>query len=72
MVGARAKSPLWRMHRAPGRTAGGGMMARDKRLGASIALDRLTAGFEYIGPPMNRDDAKQLLRGAELSTMYAS
>jgi len=61
MVGSRARSPLWRMHRAPGRTAGGGMMSRDRKFGASIAIDRLSAGFEYIGPPMDREKARALL-----------
>ena len=60
MVRSRARSTLWRMHRAPGRTAGGGMMSRDRKFGASIAVDRLSAGFEYIGPAMDREDAKRL------------
>lgn len=63
MVRSRAKSPLWRMHRTPSRTAGGGMMTRDKALGRTIAIDRLTSGFEYVGPPMDRALAKELLNG---------
>lgn len=43
-------------------------MARDKRLGSSIAIDRLTAGFEYVGPLMDRAQAKALLSGTPLST----
>jgi len=61
LVRTRARSPLWRMHRTPGRTAGGGMMSRDRKFGASIAIDRLSAGFEYIGPAMDRDVARALL-----------
>lgn len=63
MVRSRAKSSLWRMHRAPARTAGGGMMARDKRFGRTIAIDRLSAGFEYVGPAMDRETARALLDG---------
>lgn len=61
MVRSRARSPLWRMHRPPGRTAGGGMMARDRAFGATIAVARLSAGFEYIGPAMDRTAARALL-----------
>lgn len=61
MVHSRARSSLWRMHRPPGRTAGGGMMSRDRKFGASIAIDRLSAGFEYIGPAMDKEAAKALL-----------
>lgn len=63
MVRSRARSPLWRLHRPPGRTAGGGMMSRDHKFGASIAIDRLSAGFEYIGPEMDREKARALLNG---------
>lgn len=63
MVRSRAKSTLWRMHRTPARTSGGGMMTRDKAMGRSIAIARLTAGFEYVGPPMERARAKELLGG---------
>jgi len=61
LVRSRARSSLWRMHRPPGRTAGGGMMSRDKQFGSKIAIDRLSAGFEYIGPEMDRDMARKLL-----------
>jgi len=37
------------------------MMSRDRKFGASIAIDRLSAGFEYIGPAMDRDVARALL-----------
>lgn len=63
MVRSRARSPLWRMHRAAGRTAGGGMMSRDHAFGAKIANDRLSSGFEYVGPAMDRDEARRLLNG---------
>jgi hypothetical protein len=37
------------------------MMSRDRAFGASIANDRLSAGFEYIGPAMDREKARELL-----------
>lgn len=37
------------------------MMSRDKAFGASIAIARLSAGFEYVGPPMDRAAARLLL-----------
>lgn len=51
MIRHRAKSPLWRMKRGPG-------MVRENRskslkaggMPAGVSSDRLTAGFEYIGP----------------------
>lgn len=36
-------------------------MSRDRKFGASIAIDRLSAGFEYIGPAMDKEAAKALL-----------
>jgi GNAT superfamily N-acetyltransferase len=63
MVHSRARSPLWRMHRPAGRTAGGGMMARDHRFGSTIAIDRLSSGFEYIGPAMPKEEARRLFSG---------
>ena len=63
MVRSRARSTSWRMHRPPARTSGGGMMARDRAFGRSIAIDRLSAGFEYIGPAMDKELAKKLLNG---------
>lgn len=65
MVRSRARSTLWRMHRPPGRTAGGGMMSRDRAFGSTIAIDRLSAGFEYIGPAMDRDAARRLFNGKD-------
>ncbi len=54
MIRARAKSPLWRMHRKPGFAAG-----HEGRL--RHAVTRLTAGFEYVGPPLPRRQAELLL-----------
>jgi hypothetical protein len=38
-------------------------MARDHKFGATIAIDRLSSGFEYVGPAMDREKAKRLLNG---------
>jgi ABC-type lipoprotein export system ATPase subunit len=57
MIRSRLRSPLWRMHRRP--SLAGKSEARLKRL--RHATTRLTAGFEYIGPPLPRDQAQRLL-----------
>ena len=49
MIRHRCKSPLWRMTRAPS-LAGGHSRTGNKSLCKRAAIDRLTAGFEYIGP----------------------
>jgi ABC-type phosphate/phosphonate transport system ATPase subunit/GNAT superfamily N-acetyltransferase len=48
MIHHRAKSPLWRMTRKPGLTGGG---KRFSLMRKTAAIDRLTAGFEYVGYP---------------------
>jgi GTPase SAR1 family protein len=47
MIYHRAKSPLWRMTRKPGLTGNG---RRFSMMRKTAAIDRLTAGFEYVGP----------------------
>ncbi len=58
MIRSRQKSKLWYMRRPPSllkdRTEKG------KFAGMKHAVTRLTAGFEYIGPPMNQTKAKAL------------
>ncbi len=54
MIRARRASPLWRMRRAPSFAAG-----HEGRL--RHAVTRLTAGFEYIGPPLEPHLARALL-----------
>jgi ABC-type polar amino acid transport system ATPase subunit len=56
MIAARQRSPLWKMHRPPSLAAG-----NERRL--KHATTRLTAGFEYAGPPMPRFLARALLAG---------
>ncbi len=57
MIQARLRSPHWRMHRAPSLARG-----RERRLTRlRHATTRLTAGFEYVGPPLPRPMAQALL-----------
>ena len=56
MIYHRAKSPLWRMTRKPGLTGGSGK--RFSMMRKTAAIDRLTAGFAYIGPG-RPDEARQ-------------
>lgn len=53
-----AKSPVWKMIRAPSRNprqTRSGMIATGKNM--NVASDRITAGFEYVGPA-NADAAR--------------
>jgi ABC-type polar amino acid transport system ATPase subunit/GNAT superfamily N-acetyltransferase len=56
MIYHRARSPLWRMTRKPGLTGGAGK--RFSMMRKTAAIDRLTAGFAYIGPP-RPDEARK-------------
>jgi len=57
MINARKRSPLWHMHRLPSLAAG-----RERKLKhLKHATRRLTAGFEYVGPPLPRRLALALL-----------
>jgi ABC-type uncharacterized transport system YnjBCD ATPase subunit/GNAT superfamily N-acetyltransferase len=56
-IAARLKSPLWRLTRAPS-LAG---PAHTGRQDLKHARARLTAGFEYIGPPLDRSLAERVL-----------
>ena len=51
MIRHRAGSPLWNMLRKPSRT-GGASRRREKTISIheTVAHNRLTAGFEYVGP----------------------
>ncbi len=49
MIAHRARSPLWRLSRKPS-LAGAGRAGRFTALRRTAAIDRLTAGFEYVGP----------------------
>jgi GNAT superfamily N-acetyltransferase len=51
-LAARRRSPHWRMIRAPS------LAHKHSRLPHAVA--RLTAGFEYVGPPLERNVAQRL------------
>ncbi len=59
MVRSRAKSKNWKMTRALDRTPVGGSNAimRD-----SMASNRFTASFEYVGPKLDRNEAARIIR----------
>ena len=58
MIGHRARSPLWRLTRRPGLAAGRSKAGRFSLMRRTAAVDRLTAGFEYVGPA-RPDDARR-------------
>jgi energy-coupling factor transporter ATP-binding protein EcfA2 len=47
-LAARMKDPRWRLIRAPS------LCSRGRLAGLKHACTRLTAGFEYVGPPLDR------------------
>jgi ABC-type dipeptide/oligopeptide/nickel transport system ATPase subunit/GNAT superfamily N-acetyltransferase len=53
MIRHRAKSKLWRMSRGPSLVGGHGK--RFNLMRKTSAIDRLTAGFEYVGPPRHAE-----------------
>jgi ABC-type arginine transport system ATPase subunit len=56
-IAARKRSPLWRLCRAPSLSAA----AREKNSRVRHAAARLTAGFEYVGPPLPAALGRRLL-----------
>jgi GNAT superfamily N-acetyltransferase len=56
-IASRLKSDRWRLVRAPSLAN----PSTRPRLGLRHALTRLTAGFEYVGPPLDRSVAMRLL-----------
>ena len=54
-VASRLRSPAWRMTRPPSLARRDGRRVRH-------ATTRLTAGFEYVGVPLDRAEAERLLR----------
>jgi ABC-type uncharacterized transport system YnjBCD ATPase subunit len=56
MIYHRAKSPLWTMTRRPG--LAGGTSGRFSMMRKTAAIDRITAGFKYVGPS-RPDDARR-------------
>ena len=63
MIHHRARSPLWRMIRKPSRVQPNRGTLRG--LNDTAALRRITASFEYVGPPKFRDQLDALLRSGD-------
>ena len=59
MIRSRLRSQTWRLRRAP--SLASGRERRFRRL--NHATTRLTAGFEYVGPALPREQAMRLLQG---------
>jgi ABC-type ATPase involved in cell division/GNAT superfamily N-acetyltransferase len=60
MIRHRARSPLWRMVRAPSRTAPLSATSGNTGLSSSLAVNRYTASFEYVG--FARKEDAQILK----------
>ncbi|HTN01741.1 MAG TPA: helix-turn-helix domain-containing protein, partial [Planctomycetaceae bacterium] len=58
VIGHRQRSPLWNMIRAPSLVQPPG---RKENRVKRTSCDRITAGFEYIGPPASQADFDALL-----------
>jgi energy-coupling factor transporter ATP-binding protein EcfA2 len=56
-IAARLRSGLWRLTRKPSLAAAGGERRRPIR----HAVTRLTAGFVYVGPPLDPQLARQII-----------
>jgi hypothetical protein len=57
MIRHRAKSPLWRMTRKPG-LASNQHSGKSTGMGARGAVDRITAGFEFVGAPRDAEASR--------------
>ena len=69
-VAARLKSPHWRLTRVPALASSAD---ETRRPGMRHADTRLTAGFEYVGPPLDRETALKVLSGtARISHSHAT
>jgi GNAT superfamily N-acetyltransferase len=55
LIQARLRSPLWRLIRTPS------LAPRGRRRELKHATTRLTAGFEYVGPPLDVATARALM-----------
>lgn len=59
MIHYRARSPVWKLLRKPGQTSRKqGPHTKIKGLNRTAAKNRLTAGFEYVGP-VREEDARR-------------
>ncbi len=50
MIAHRTRSPLWRVTRKPSRVHPGGATSSAPFMKRSVSTNRITAGFEYVGP----------------------
>jgi ABC-type lipoprotein export system ATPase subunit len=57
MIRSRARSSNWKMVRTPSMTKKGGKLYQESGLGKRSATTRMTAGFAYVGPAMDRETA---------------
>src|SRR5262249_30618742 len=57
-IAARLRSPCWRLVRTPSLATARG---EKRRPHLRHAATRLTAGFEYTGPPLDRETARRIL-----------
>lgn len=55
MIRHRAKSSNWSMKRTPSRTPQSGRTSSTANLNRTHATGRLSAGFEYVGPPLTEE-----------------
>jgi GNAT superfamily N-acetyltransferase len=55
LVHSYARSPDWRLIRAPSRTAKIGKTSKIKGMGKTVSSTRLTTSFEYIGAPASEE-----------------
>ena len=57
MIRHRVRSPLWKMIRKPSlvKRDAGELSRRRVGSGTTRAINRLTAGFEYVGPPLSEE-----------------
>ncbi len=59
LIRSRLRSPHWRLRRAPALAE-----SRERLKGLRHATTRLTAGFEYVGPPLSASLGRKLLEEA--------
>lgn len=57
MIRSRARSKNWKLVRSPSMTKKGGNLYQESGLGKRSAVTRMTAGFAYVGPSMDRTTA---------------
>jgi GNAT superfamily N-acetyltransferase len=60
LIASCNRSPLWALTRQPARS-GGRSVGKFRCMDAAKSYQRLIASFQYVGPPMIREDAERLL-----------